>query len=198
MTPQEFENHCQITSALKSLHNIQCEILNESGMPETLRSLINSGKLRLHSKKCRCFICRGEEKQQIEKANFCTICQDFEVRIGHGSMQCPRIVCLKCGQKGHTKIHCLFNSENLPFPDEIFLKILGYLDVKDTMQCYQASKRLQKICLDKSPNLLQRSFTFPVPAINGKTILKVKKQVIIYLGFSNQICLVKIKLLLVE
>ena len=179
MTPQEFENHSQINSALKSLHNIQCEILNQSKMPETIRSLVNSGKLKLHSKKCLCSICRKEKKYQVEEGRFCTICQDFEVRIGHESMQCqcPNIVCLKCGQKGHTKIHCLFETEILPLPDQIFLKIIGYLDVIDTIHCSQVSKRLQKICMDKSLNLFQRSFTFPVPAINGKTILEVNRKV---------------------
>ena len=183
MTPQEFENHSHVNSALKSLHNIQCEILNQSKMPETIRSLIDGGKLRLHSKKCRCSICSREKKQQVEKVKFCTICQDFEIIIGHGSMQCPRIVCRRCGQKGHTKIHCLFESENLPLPDQIFLKIIGYLDVIDTIHCSQVSKRLQKICMDKSLNLFQRSFTFPVPAINGKTILEVKKKVMNFYRF---------------
>ena len=183
MTPQEFENQCQITSEFisldnfqsefKSLDNIQSEILNCSKVSD----LIMQGKLRLHSRKCRCSVCRAEEKQQTETEMFCTICQDFEVRVGHESMQCPKIVCLKCGQKGHTKIHCLFNSENLPFPDEIFIKILGYLDVIDTMQCAQVSKKLRKICMDKSLNVLQNSFTYTVPAINGKTILEVKCQV---------------------
>ena len=183
MTPQEFENQCQITSEFisldnfqsefKSLDNIQSEILNCSKVSD----LIMQGKLRLHSRKCRCSVCRAEEKQQTETEMCCTICQDFEVRVGHESMQCPKIVCLKCGQKGHTKIHCLFNSENLPFPDEIFIKILGYLDVIDTMQCAQVSKKLRKICMDKSLNVLQNSFTYTVPAINGKTILEVKCQV---------------------
>ena len=182
MTPQEFEN--QSESESKSLDNFQSEFksldniqLNCSKVYETLQSLIMQGKLRLHSRKCRCSVCRAEEKQQTETEMFCTICQDFEVIVGHESMQCPKIVCLKCGQKGHIKFHCLFNSENLPFPDEIFKKILGYLDVIDTMQCAQVSKKLRKICMDKSLNVLQRSFTYTVPAVNGKTILEVKSEV---------------------
>ena len=194
MTPQEFENQCQITSKFisldnfqsefKSLDNIQSEILNCSKVSETLQSLIMQGKLRLHSRKCRCSVCRAEEKQQTETEMFCTICQDFEVRVGHETMQCPKIVCLKCGQKGHTKFHCLFNSENLPFPDEIFIKILGYLDLIDTMQCAQVSKKLRKICMEKSLNVLQNSFTYTVPPINGKTILEVKSQVC-----NNSVCI---------
>ena len=193
MTPQEFENQCQITSEfisldnyqseLKSLDNIQSETRNCSKVSETLQDLIMQGKLRLHSRKCHCSICRAE-KQQTETDMFCTICQDFEDRVGHETMQCPKIVCLKCGQKGHTKLHCLFNSENLPFPDEIFINILGYLDVIDTMQCAQVSKKLRKICMDKSLNVLQNSLPFTVPPINGKTILEVKSQVC-----NNSVCI---------
>ena len=192
MTPQEFENQSEsesksldnFQSEFKSLDNIQSEILNHFKVSETLQSLIMQGKLRLHSRKCRCSVCRAEETQKTETDMFCTICQDFEDRVGHETMQCPKIVCLKCGQKGHTKLHCLFNSENLPFPDEIFIKILGYLDVIDTVQCAQVSKKLRKICMDKSLNVLQKSFTYTVPPINGKTILEVKSQVC-----NNSVCI---------
>jgi hypothetical protein len=39
--------------------------------------------------------------------------------------------------------------ENLPFPDEIVLKILGYLNVFDLSKCAQVSKQLMNICEDK-------------------------------------------------
>ena len=120
---------------------------------------------------------------KMETRNYCVICQDFEVSIGHGSMQCPQIVCLKCGQKGHTKIHCLFTKENLPFPDEILLKILGYLNVIDLRQCAQVSKRLQKICMDKSLILFRSSNKCSGHTINGKTILIVKCKVTNFLRF---------------
>ena len=39
--------------------------------------------------------------------------------------------------------------ENLPFPDEIILKILSYLNVFDFAKCAQVSKQLMNICEDK-------------------------------------------------
>ena len=39
--------------------------------------------------------------------------------------------------------------ENLPFPDEIMLKILGYLNIFDLAKCAQVSKQLMNICEDK-------------------------------------------------
>ena len=39
--------------------------------------------------------------------------------------------------------------ENLPFPDEIILKILSYLSTFDLAKCVQVSKGLNKICEDK-------------------------------------------------
>ena len=39
--------------------------------------------------------------------------------------------------------------ENLPFPDEIMLKILGYLNILDLAKCAQVSKQLMNICEDK-------------------------------------------------
>ena len=39
--------------------------------------------------------------------------------------------------------------ENFPFPDEIILKILCYLNIFDLAKCAQASKQLMNICEDK-------------------------------------------------
>ena len=39
--------------------------------------------------------------------------------------------------------------ENLPFPDEIILNILSYLNIFDLAKCAQASKQLMIICKDK-------------------------------------------------
>ena len=39
--------------------------------------------------------------------------------------------------------------ENLPFPNEITLNILSYLDIFDLAKCAQASKQLMNICEDK-------------------------------------------------
>ena len=40
--------------------------------------------------------------------------------------------------------------ESLPFPDEIVLKILGYLNLRQLIQCARVSKRLNNICEDRS------------------------------------------------
>ena len=40
--------------------------------------------------------------------------------------------------------------ENLPFPDEIVLKILNYLSLGELIQCAKVSKRLNALCEDKS------------------------------------------------
>ena len=40
--------------------------------------------------------------------------------------------------------------ENFLFPDEIVLKILGYLSLGDLIQCAKVSKRFNIICKDKS------------------------------------------------
>ena len=55
MVPQEFENHCECSmySELKGLDNIQSEY-------GALKTLIQSEKLRPHSRKCRCYICGGK------------------------------------------------------------------------------------------------------------------------------------------
>ena len=39
--------------------------------------------------------------------------------------------------------------ENLPFPDEIILNILSFLNIFDLAKCAQVSKRLMNICEDK-------------------------------------------------
>ena len=119
----------------------------------------------------------------METEKYCAICQDFEVKVGHGSMQCPKIVCLKCGEKGHTKIHCLFGMENFSFPDEILLEIFGYLDFIDLRNCARLSRRFHKICMDKSLILYWSSDKLSSQAINGKLILMVKCKVIILSNF---------------
>ena len=45
---------------------------------------------------------------------------------------------------------CTIGMENLPLPDEIVLKILGYLSLGQLIQCARVSKRLNTICKDKS------------------------------------------------
>ena len=45
---------------------------------------------------------------------------------------------------------CTIGLENLPLPDEVVLKILGYLSLGQLIQCARVSKRLNTICKDKS------------------------------------------------
>ena len=44
----------------------------------------------------------------------------------------------------------MIDMESLPFPDEIVLKILGYLSLSQLIQCARVSKRLKNICEDRS------------------------------------------------
>ena len=46
----------------------------------------------------------------------------------------------------------MIDMESLPFPDEIVLKILGYLSLRQLIQCARVSKRLNNICEDRSLN----------------------------------------------
>ena len=55
-----------------------------------------------------------------------------------------------CKQGALTKMDCANGMENLPFPDEIVVKILGYLSLGQLIQCARVSKRLNTICKDKS------------------------------------------------
>ena len=38
--------------------------------------------------------------------------------------------------------------DNMPFPDEIILKILSYLNIFDLAKCAQVSKQMMNICED--------------------------------------------------
>ena len=54
------------------------------------------------------------------KTHICLYCQSF---CDHDSLWCPERKCKKCGQKGHVKVYCMKNMENMPLSDEIVLKI---------------------------------------------------------------------------
>ena len=56
----------------------------------------------------------------------------------------------KCLQSAYTKMECMIGMESLPFPDEIVLKILGYLSLGQLIQCARVSKRWNNICQDRS------------------------------------------------
>ena len=45
-------------------------------------------------------------------------------------------------------MECMANMENLPLPNEILLKIFGYLSIKDLNQCAQVSKRVRETSLE--------------------------------------------------
>ena len=49
-------------------------------------------------------------------------------------------------------MECVIGMESLPFPDEIILKILGYLSLGQLIQCARSSKKLNNICEDRSLN----------------------------------------------
>ena len=82
----------------------------------------------------------------MEEANICFICQDFEKNVGHAAKWSPKNICQKCRQNGHVKPGCMFELEDFPLPNEIFLQILGYLQEKDLEQCAKVSKRFKEIC----------------------------------------------------
>ena len=88
--------------------------------------------------------------KQKDERELCWICQKFKVHVGHETKSCPSIICKKCGKSGHAKMGCMFEMENLPLPDEILLKILGYLNLGDLIECSKVSKRLKGVCLDKT------------------------------------------------
>ena len=85
-----------------------------------------------------------------EEREVCWICQKFKLHVGHETKWCPSIICKKCGRSGHAKMGCMFEMENLPLPDEILLKILGYLNLGDLIECSKVSKRLKGVCMDKT------------------------------------------------
>ena len=78
---------------------------------------------------------------------FC--CQNLKGNVGHEWIRCPKITCKKCGKKGHVKIVCMFGMEDLLLPNEILVKIISHLKIKDLNQLSQVSKRVNEICQNK-------------------------------------------------
>ena len=37
---------------------------------------------------------------------YCWTCRDWKEVLGHSEINCPNVVCLKCGVKGHIKPDC--------------------------------------------------------------------------------------------
>jgi hypothetical protein len=63
----------------------------------------------------------------------------------------------------------------LSLPDEILLKILGYMDIFDLKGCAQVSKRLQRVALDPS---LEYSDNRTVPSLYKRTLCLCVKDLI--------------------
>ena len=82
----------------------------------------------------------------------CLVCQDFEVNVGHQAKWCPKIICQKCGQPGHVKLHCMIGFENMPLPNEVLYKILNFLFSKDLAKCSQVCTRFGDVVSEVSGN----------------------------------------------
>ena len=76
--------------------------------------------------------------------------------------------------------------ELLSLPDEILLKILGYMDIFDLKGCAQVSKRLQRVALDLSleysdnrtvPSLYERTLCLCVKDLISKGLYEIAKNV---------------------
>ena len=75
----------------------------------------------------------------------CYICVDFKKNVGHETKWCPKNICKKCGQNGHTKMDCMADFENFPLPNEILHIIFGYLNLNDQIQWSRVCKRFQEV-----------------------------------------------------
>ena len=93
----------------------------------------------------------------MEKGKMCYICQEHESNEGHETKWCPKNTCKKCGQNGHTKIVCMSEMEDLPYPNEILNKIVSFLNVKDLEKFSKVSKKCSEICLLPNPKLKAES-----------------------------------------
>ena len=64
----------------------------------------------------------------------CYKCVNFKVKVGHETKWCPKNICKKCGQNGHTKIDCMVDFKNFPLPKEVLRGIYSNLNHKDQNQ----------------------------------------------------------------
>ena len=83
----------------------------------------------------------------------CYICQEHESKEGHETKWCPKNICKKCGQNGHTKIVYMSEMEDLPYPNEILNKIVSFLNIKDLEKISKVSKKCSELCLLPNPKL---------------------------------------------
>ena len=89
----------------------------------------------------------GDEYPDRNELLFC--CQNSKGNNGHEWIRCPKSTCKKCEQQGHVKIVCMFGMEDLLLPNEILVKIISHLKIKDLSQLSQVSKRVNEICQNK-------------------------------------------------
>ena len=81
----------------------------------------------------------------MEKWKMCYICQEHGAKDGHETKWCPKNICKKCGQNGHTKIGYMSEMEDLPFPKKILNKIVTFLTVEDLNKFSIVSKKCSEI-----------------------------------------------------
>ena len=86
------------------------------------------------------------------RMEICLVCQDFEANVGHQAKWCPKIICQKCGQPGHVKLHCMIGFENMPVPNEVLYKILDFLNSKDLAKCSQVCIRFGDVVREVNGN----------------------------------------------
>ena len=73
-------------------------------------------------------------------------------------------------KSAHARNKCMAGMENLPLPDEIVLKILGYLDLGDLKKCARVSKRLNNICKDDSLRHIWLRYISSMPVMKKLTV----------------------------
>ena len=60
--------------------------------------------------------------------------------------------------------------ESFPFPDEVVLKILGYLDLGELIKCARVCKKLNKICKDDSLRYIWLRYISSMPVMKKLTV----------------------------
>ena len=97
----------------------------------------------------------------------------------------------KCRKSVNKSAHakknkCMVGMENLQLPDEIFLKIFGYLSLGQLIKCARVSKRFNNICKDRS-----LSYSSSMLVMNNLTV-KDQKVIIDILMVRHKVKKVKI------
>ena len=60
--------------------------------------------------------------------------------------------------------------ESFPLPDEVVLKILGYLNLGDLIKCARVCKKLNNICKDDSLRYIWLRYVSSMPVIKTLTV----------------------------